>query len=52
MATSSDKRVSGYGASHLRQNPRYARTSDTRQPLGEITVSLIISICAELIVIW
>lgn len=28
--TSPNKRVSGYGASHLRPNPRFARTSDTR----------------------
>ena len=31
-----NKRVSSFGASHLRPNPRYARTSDTRQPLSEI----------------
>ncbi len=35
-ARSHNKRVSGYGASHLRPNPRFARTSDTRQTLDEI----------------
>ena len=29
-------RVSGYDASHLRPNPRYTRTSDTRRALDEI----------------
>jgi len=28
--------VSGYAASNLRPNPRFARTSDTRQPLCAI----------------
>lgn len=32
--TSPNGRVSGYGASHLRPNPRFARTSDTRQTLA------------------
>jgi hypothetical protein len=27
--------ISGYGASHLRPNLRFARTSDMRQTLGE-----------------
>jgi len=30
-----NKRVPGYGALHLRPNPRYARTSDTRQSLSK-----------------
>lgn len=39
--TSHNKRVSGYGASHLYPNPRYTRTSDTRQPLSEMRINLI-----------
>ena len=35
-ATSPNKRVSGYGATHLRPNPRFARTSDTRRTLYAI----------------
>jgi hypothetical protein len=31
-----NKRVSGFGASHLRPNPRFARTSDTRQTLSDM----------------
>lgn len=33
-----NRRVSGYGASHLLPNPRFAWTSDTRQPLSEISL--------------
>ena len=36
---SPNKRVSGYGASHLRPNPRYARTSDTRKTSSEIALA-------------
>ena len=38
LTHSDNKRVSGFGTSCLRPNPRYARTSDTRQPLGVIAV--------------
>jgi len=34
-ARSYNRRVSGFGASHLRPNPRFARTSDTRRTLYE-----------------
>jgi len=38
-AQTPNKRVSGYGASHLRPNPRLsARTSDTRQTLYAIEI--------------
>jgi len=33
-ATADNKRVSGFGTSSLCPNPRYARTSYTRQPLA------------------
>ena len=36
LATSYNKRVSGFMPSALRPNPRFARTSDTRQPLSEM----------------
>jgi hypothetical protein len=29
--------ASGYGTSCIHPNPRYARTSDMRQPLGDIS---------------
>ncbi len=35
LSTSPNKRVSGYDASHLHPNPRFARTSDTRKTLSE-----------------
>ncbi len=35
-ARSYNSRVSGYDASHLRPNPRFARTSHIPQPLYEI----------------
>ncbi len=36
LSHSLNKRVSGFGASHLRPNPRFARTSDTRWPLYDM----------------
>jgi hypothetical protein len=35
-ATLDNRRVPGFGASHLRPNPRSTRISDTRQPLAVI----------------
>ncbi len=37
VLASYNKRVSGYAL--LRPNPRYARTSDTRKPLGDMSRS-------------
>ncbi|MBT9145657.1 MAG: hypothetical protein DDT42_01532 [candidate division WS2 bacterium] len=39
-ARSYNKRVSGYGATHLRPNLPFGQTSDTRKPLYEITALL------------
>ena len=36
LTRSDNRRVSGFGTSTLRPNPRYARTSDTHQTLGDI----------------
>ena len=38
LTGSHNKRVSGFGASHLRPNPAFGWTSDTRQPLGDISL--------------
>jgi len=40
LSGSLNKRLSGFGASHLRPNPRYALTSDTRRPLAEMLLEV------------